>query len=79
MCSGIAYYVQNVVNNIKGPVFVTAFSPLSTIITAILGAVILAEQAHLGRYFILQYEMLSLSLILKYSHRAIFLVTVISA
>ncbi|XP_022860249.1 WAT1-related protein At4g08300-like [Olea europaea var. sylvestris] len=48
VCSGIAYYLQSVVNKARGPVFVTAFSPLSMIITAILGAMVLAEQIHLG-------------------------------
>ncbi|CAI9755828.1 unnamed protein product [Fraxinus pennsylvanica] len=48
VCSGIAYYLQSVVNKIRGPVFVTAFSPLSMIITAILGSMVLAEQIHLG-------------------------------
>ncbi|KAK2969884.1 hypothetical protein RJ640_027867 [Escallonia rubra] len=48
VCSGIAYYVQGVVNKIRGPVFVTAFSPLCMIITAVLGAIVLAEQVHLG-------------------------------
>ncbi|KAL8467139.1 hypothetical protein ACS0TY_036017 [Phlomoides rotata] len=48
ICSGIAYYLQSVVNKIRGPVFVTAFSPLSMIITAFLGAFILAETLHLG-------------------------------
>ncbi|XP_073124700.1 WAT1-related protein At1g21890-like [Henckelia pumila] len=48
VCSGIAYYLQSVVNKARGPVFVTAFSPLSMIITAVLGAIILSEQVHLG-------------------------------
>ncbi|KAI3464501.1 hypothetical protein Pfo_021164 [Paulownia fortunei] len=48
VCSGIAYYMQSVVNKVRGPVFVTAFSPLSMIITAVLGAIVLAEQVHLG-------------------------------
>ncbi|GAB4844893.1 hypothetical protein Ancab_038284 [Ancistrocladus abbreviatus] len=48
VCSGIAYYVQGVVNKQRGPVFVTAFSPLCMIITAALGSIILAEQLHLG-------------------------------
>lgn len=48
VCSGIAYYVQGVVNKIRGPVFVTAFSPLSMVITAVLAAIVLAEQIHLG-------------------------------
>ncbi|XP_073315239.1 WAT1-related protein At1g21890-like [Primulina huaijiensis] len=48
VCSGIAYYLQSVVNKARGPVFVTAFSPLSMIITAVLGAIVLSEQVHLG-------------------------------
>ncbi|GMI78403.1 Usually multiple acids move in and out Transporters 17 [Hibiscus trionum] len=48
ICSGIAYYVQGVVIRKRGPVFVTSFSPLCMIITAILGAIILAEKIHLG-------------------------------
>ncbi|KAK6115576.1 hypothetical protein DH2020_007845 [Rehmannia glutinosa] len=48
VCSGIAYYMQSVVNRVRGPVFVTSFSPLSMIITAILGAIVLGEQVHLG-------------------------------
>ncbi|GFY96649.1 nodulin MtN21 /EamA-like transporter family protein [Actinidia rufa] len=48
VCSGIAYYVQGIVNKVRGPVFVTAFSPLCMIITAVFGAIVLAEQVHLG-------------------------------
>ncbi|XP_057778957.1 WAT1-related protein At2g37460-like [Salvia miltiorrhiza] len=48
-CSGIAYYVQGVVMKERGPVFVTAFSPLSMIIVAIMSSFILAEQMFLGR------------------------------
>ncbi|KAK8492311.1 hypothetical protein V6N13_110024 [Hibiscus sabdariffa] len=47
-CSGIAYYVQGVAIRQRGPVFVTSFCPLCMIITAILGAIILAEKIHLG-------------------------------
>ncbi|XP_057973789.1 WAT1-related protein At4g08300-like [Malania oleifera] len=48
ICSGMAYYVQGVVIKERGPVFVTAFSPLCMIITAALGSLVLAEQIHLG-------------------------------
>ncbi|CAA3012647.1 WAT1-related At2g37460-like [Olea europaea subsp. europaea] len=48
-CSGIAYYIQGVVMKERGPVFVTAFSPLSMIIVAVLSSFILAEQMFLGR------------------------------
>ncbi|KAL7136505.1 hypothetical protein ABFS83_10G035600 [Erythranthe nasuta] len=48
-CSGIAYYVQGVVMKERGPVFVTAFSPLSMVMVAIMSSFILAEQMFLGR------------------------------
>ncbi|KAK4419112.1 WAT1-related protein [Sesamum alatum] len=48
-CSGIAYYVQGVIMKERGPVFVTAFSPLSMVIVAIMSSFILAEQMFLGR------------------------------
>ncbi|MBA0623867.1 hypothetical protein Godav_009302 [Gossypium davidsonii] len=48
VCSGIAYYVQGIVSRARGPVFVTAFSPLCMIITAALGAFVLNEKVHLG-------------------------------
>ncbi|KAL0314305.1 UNVERIFIED_CONTAM: WAT1-related protein [Sesamum angustifolium] len=44
----LAAAYSSVVNKSRGPVFVTAFSPLSMIITAVLGAIVLAEQVHLG-------------------------------
>lgn len=46
--SSIAYYVQGIVMQKKGPVFVTAFSPLMMIIVAIMGSLILAERIYLG-------------------------------
>ncbi|KAK6944487.1 EamA domain [Dillenia turbinata] len=46
--SSIAYYVQGLVMQAKGPVFVTAFSPLMMIIVAIMGSFILAEKIYLG-------------------------------
>ncbi|KAL0375179.1 UNVERIFIED_CONTAM: WAT1-related protein [Sesamum radiatum] len=48
-CSGIAYYVQGVIMKERGPVFVTAFSPLSMVMVAIMSSFILAEQMFLGR------------------------------
>ncbi|XP_042052148.1 WAT1-related protein At2g37460-like isoform X2 [Salvia splendens] len=48
-CSGIAYYVQGVVMKERGPVFVTAFSPLGMIIVAVLSSFILSEKMYLGR------------------------------
>ena len=46
--SGIAYYVQGVVMQQRGPVFVTAFSPLMMVIVAIMGSFILAEKIYVG-------------------------------
>ncbi|KAI4300925.1 hypothetical protein L6164_034251 [Bauhinia variegata] len=46
--SGIAYYVQGIVMKKRGPVFVTAFSPLMMVIVAIMGSFILAEKIYLG-------------------------------
>ncbi|MED6121079.1 hypothetical protein PIB30_026702 [Stylosanthes scabra] len=48
-CSGLAYYIQGVVMKTRGPVFVTAFSPLCMVIVAIMGSIFLAEQMFLGR------------------------------
>ncbi|KAM7499239.1 hypothetical protein LguiA_023653 [Lonicera macranthoides] len=49
ICSGVAYYVSGVIMREKGPVFVTAFNPLSMVIVAVMGSFILAEQMDLGR------------------------------
>ena len=46
--SGIAYYVQGVVMEKKGAVFVTAFSPFMMIIVAFMGSYILAEKIYAG-------------------------------
>ncbi|KAK4804765.1 hypothetical protein SAY86_004582 [Trapa natans] len=48
VCSGIAYYLQGVVIRERGPVFMSAFYPLSMITAAVLGAIVLAETVHLG-------------------------------
>ncbi|KAB1217921.1 hypothetical protein CJ030_MR3G014645 [Morella rubra] len=49
VCSGITYYIQGVVMKERGPVFVTAFSPLSMVLVTILGSFILSEIIFLGR------------------------------
>ncbi|XP_055808198.1 WAT1-related protein At5g07050-like [Solanum dulcamara] len=46
--SSLAYYVQGLVMEKRGPVFVTAFSPLMMIIVAIMGSFILSEKIYLG-------------------------------
>ncbi|XP_059451078.1 WAT1-related protein At5g07050-like [Corylus avellana] len=46
--SSITYYVQGLVMEKRGPVFVTAFSPLMMIIVAIMGSFFLAENIYLG-------------------------------
>lgn len=48
-CSGLAYYIQGVVMKHRGPVFVTAFNPLSMVIVAVMSSFILREQLFLGR------------------------------
>ncbi|XP_015055413.1 WAT1-related protein At5g07050-like [Solanum pennellii] len=48
MSSSLAYYVQGLVMEKIGPVFVTAFSPLMIIIVAIMGSFILAEKIYIG-------------------------------
>ncbi|KMT17529.1 hypothetical protein BVRB_2g037320 [Beta vulgaris subsp. vulgaris] len=49
VCSAIGFFLQGKIMQEKGPVFVTAFNPLSMVIVAILGSFILAEQLTLGR------------------------------
>ncbi|KAG8374946.1 hypothetical protein BUALT_Bualt10G0048500 [Buddleja alternifolia] len=47
--SGITYYVSGAIMKEKGPVFVTAFNPLSMVIVAVLSSFILAEQMDVGK------------------------------
>ncbi|OWM82338.1 WAT1-related protein At2g39510-like [Punica granatum] len=49
ICVGIGYYIQAAVTKLKGPVFVTAFSPLSAVMVAIIASFVLAETLFLGR------------------------------
>nr|CAD1822431.1 unnamed protein product [Ananas comosus var. bracteatus] len=49
VCSGLAWCLQGSVMKRRGPVFVTAFSPLSMIVVAIVGLFFLAEDLLLGR------------------------------
>ncbi|CAI0426792.1 unnamed protein product [Linum tenue] len=49
VCSGLAYYIQGLVMRVRGPVFVTAFSPLCMVVVAIISSIIFAEQMFLGR------------------------------
>lgn len=48
ICSGVSYYISGVIMKDRGPVFVTAFNPLSMVIVAILSSFILAENLDLG-------------------------------
>ncbi|KAH7533641.1 hypothetical protein FEM48_Zijuj04G0153200 [Ziziphus jujuba var. spinosa] len=47
---GIIAYVQTLILRRKGPVFTIAFRPLSTVMVAIMGVLILREALRLGRY-----------------------------
>ncbi|KAH7553657.1 hypothetical protein ACOSP7_029541 [Xanthoceras sorbifolium] len=49
VCSGLAYYIQGIIMKDRGPVFVSAFSPLCMVIVAIMSSFILGEQLFLGR------------------------------
>ncbi|XP_050250391.1 WAT1-related protein At2g39510-like isoform X2 [Quercus robur] len=49
ICSGFAFYIQGVIMKEKGPVFVTAFNPLSMVLVTIIGSFILSETMYLGR------------------------------
>lgn len=49
VCSGLAYYIQGIIMKDRGPVFVTAFSPLSMVIVAVMGSFILRETLFMGR------------------------------
>ncbi|XP_044473286.1 WAT1-related protein At2g37460-like [Mangifera indica] len=49
VCSGLAYYIQGIIMKDRGPVFVSAFSPLCMVIVAIVSSIVLAEQMYLGR------------------------------
>ncbi|ONK78493.1 uncharacterized protein A4U43_C02F19360 [Asparagus officinalis] len=46
--SSLAYYVQGLVMQERGPVFASAFSPLMMIIVAIMGSFMLSEKIYLG-------------------------------
>ncbi|KQK05599.1 hypothetical protein BRADI_2g21115v3 [Brachypodium distachyon] len=46
--SSLAYYVQGLVMQKKGPVFASAFNPLTMIIVAVMGTFILSEKIYLG-------------------------------
>ena len=47
--SSIAYYVQGMIMQKRGPVFVTAFTPMIMIIVAIMATFMLADNIYLGR------------------------------
>ncbi|GLJ21803.1 hypothetical protein SUGI_0407130 [Cryptomeria japonica] len=48
VCSGITFYLSAWVIHKKGPVFMSMFNPLVTVIVALLGAIILHESLHVG-------------------------------
>ena len=50
MIYGLVIYLQTLATRQKGPVFMTAFRPLSTIIVAIMGLLILGDALYIGGY-----------------------------
>ncbi|EOA22407.1 hypothetical protein CARUB_v10003044mg [Capsella rubella] len=51
LVSGLAYYVIGWASKERGPVFVSAFNPLSMVLVAILSTFIFFEKLYLGRVF----------------------------
>ncbi|KAG2730174.1 hypothetical protein I3760_01G280300 [Carya illinoinensis] len=49
VASGIAYCLQGAIIKERGPIFVTAFGPLTMVLVAIMGSFILSEMISLGR------------------------------
>lgn len=49
-CSGFTFYVQLWCTQKKGPVFVTMFDPLATIMAAMLAYFMFGENLYIGRY-----------------------------
>nr|GMD57567.1 WAT1-related protein At2g39510-like isoform X2 [Ipomoea batatas] len=47
--SGAVYYIYGIIMKVKGPVFVTAFNPLSMVLVAIIGSFVLSEKLYMGR------------------------------
>ena len=50
MSSSIAYYIQGLMMQRKGPVFVTAFNPLVVVIVSIMSFFVLGQGTYLGGY-----------------------------
>ncbi|KAK8942061.1 WAT1-related protein [Platanthera guangdongensis] len=48
VCSGLSYFILGMVMVQKGPVFASAFNPLTMILTTILSSIFLAEKTTLG-------------------------------
>ncbi|KAL8556830.1 hypothetical protein ACS0TY_004339 [Phlomoides rotata] len=48
VASGMSYYISGVIMKDKGPVFVTAFNPLSMVAVAVMSSFIFAEQMTVG-------------------------------
>ena len=48
MSSSIAYYIQGLMMQRKGPVFVTAFNPLVVVIVSIMSFFVLGQGTYLG-------------------------------
>ncbi|XP_052881925.1 WAT1-related protein At4g08300-like isoform X2 [Gossypium arboreum] len=48
VCSGLIIFIQLWCTEVKGPVFVTMFNPLSTLLVALLGYFVLGERLYMG-------------------------------
>ena len=63
-CSGFTVFAQLWCTERKGPVFVTMFNPLSTIMVAILAYFIFGENLYAGRYVLPPYQNIKLFIII---------------
>lgn len=52
MVSGLIIFIQLWCTEEKGPVFVTMFNPLSTLLVAVLAYFVLGEKLYMGRYIL---------------------------
>lgn len=66
MASGLLVYIQLWCTEEKGPVFVTMFNPLLTVLTALLSYFVVGDKLHLGWYVIEYKPLISSSLFLSF-------------
>ena len=48
--SGVVFYLQSWCISVRGPLYSAMFTPLCTVLTTALSAVVLREELHIGRH-----------------------------